>query len=156
VETNLLQFLERERQDGSGKCDMELTDNVIDRVEGVLFWIDQSEKAALDEAEGLGRGYVELAIDVVTPEDTMGALAYVAGIDATDPSRRPYRWYKAFVIAGAIQHALPADYTARLRAVQSPDDPLPRRRTRLEAEALLAASGIRVGLEAARLDFGQL
>ena len=128
--------------DGSGKCDMEITGDPADRVQGVLFWIDRAEKPALDQAEALGQGYAETMVDVITDTGTEQALAYVASAGATDPARQPYHWYKSLVVAGAIQHRLPIDYTARLRVVQSQADPLPRRRTKLEAEAALAASGI--------------
>lgn len=130
--------------DGSGKCDAELTGNAVDRVEGVLFWIDRSEKPALDRAEGLGRGYDETTVDVVTPTGVEPAIAYVASAGVTDSARQPYHWYKALVLAGAIQHGLPAPTIAWVRAVESTDDPLPRRRTKLEAEAALAASGVAI------------
>jgi hypothetical protein len=130
--------------DGSGKCDMEISGDLGDRVEGVLFWIDRAEKPALDRAEALGQGYDEMTVDVITDGGTKQALAYVASAGATEAARRPYHWYKSLVVAGAIQHRLPLDYTARLRAVESQADPLPRRRTKLEAEAALAASGIAV------------
>jgi hypothetical protein len=126
--------------DGSGKCDAELTGNADDRVEGVLFWIACSEKPALDRAEALSRGYDETILEIVTAAGVERALAYVASAGSTDPGRRPYHWYKALVVGGAIQHGLPAEYIARLRAVVSQDDPLPRRRTKLEAEAAIAAT----------------
>jgi hypothetical protein len=74
----------------------------------VLFWIARVEKQALDDAEGLGRGYDEAVVDVVTADGTLKALAYVASAGATDPARRPYHWYKRIVLAGAIEHGLPA------------------------------------------------
>jgi hypothetical protein len=120
---------------------MEITGEA-DHVEGVLFWIDRAEKPALDQAEALGRGYDELMVDVVTDAGTEQALAYVASAGATDSTRRPYHWYKSLVVAGAIQHGFTVDYTSRLRAVQSQEDPRPRRPTKLEAVAALAASGI--------------
>lgn len=76
----------------------------------------------------------------MTDSGTESALAYVA-TDA-DPSRRPYHWYKALVIAGAIEHALPTDYIDRLRAVRSGPDPMPNRRTKRAAEAALQGTGI--------------
>ena len=53
--------------------------------------------------------------------ETINAWFYVA-ID-TSPDLTPYHWYKAFVVEGAREHALPADYIAALEAVASmPDD----------------------------------
>lgn len=45
--------------DGSAKADAEYTGNNEDVVWGVVFSIDGSEEAALDQAEGLGNGYHE-------------------------------------------------------------------------------------------------
>lgn len=121
--------------DGSGKCDMQITGDTKDRVEGVLFWIDRAHKPGLDEAEGLNRGYAEAIVDVVTEDGTQKALAYVA--TNTDPGRVPYDWYKALVVAGALEQALPAAYIDGIRAVASQRDPKPDRRTKREAEAAL-------------------
>ena len=70
--------------DRSGKCDVELTGNVADHVEGVLFWIDRAHKKALDDAEALGRGYDETILEVVTADGTERANAYVATAGSTD------------------------------------------------------------------------
>jgi gamma-glutamylcyclotransferase len=132
----------KKSDDRSGKGDAEATGNDEDRVEGVLFWIDRAEKPALDDAEGLDRGYEEAMVDVITANATVKALAYVASAGATDPARRPYHWYKRLVLAGAIEHGLPAATIAAIRAVASQDDPRPNRPRKLEAEEALAASGI--------------
>ncbi len=128
--------------DGSGKCDIRLTADANNRVEGVLFWIADADKPGLDEAEGRNRGYAESVVDVVTENGTEPSLAYVA--TSTEAGRRPYHWYRALVIAGAIQYGLPTDYIARLHAVASQGDPLPQRPTKLQAEAVLKLSGVSV------------
>jgi cation transport regulator ChaC len=106
-------------RDASGKCDIEPFAG--ERVWGVVFEIARSEKAALDEAEGLGRGYREERLPVLTPAGAVEAVTYVA--TAKDPALRPYDWYKAFVVAGALEHALPEPYVERLRKVASRPDP---------------------------------
>jgi hypothetical protein len=123
--------------DGSGKCDIELTGSGQDRAGGVLFSIARDDKPALDDAEGLNRGYDEAIVDVVTPRGVEKGLAYLASANATDPARQPYHWYKALVIAGAIEHGLPATYIERLWAVESRRDPRPDRPRKREAEAAL-------------------
>jgi len=128
--------------DGSGKGDARLTNDAADRVEGVLFRIDTAQKQALDDAEGVGHGYEESFVDVITAKGTVRALAYVASAGATDPARRPYHWYKRLVLGGAIEHGLSPGTIATIRAVPSIDDPLPNRRRKREAEAVLAESGI--------------
>jgi cation transport regulator ChaC len=132
----------KKSDDRSGKGDAEVTGNSADRVEGVLFWIARVEKQVLDDAEGLGCGYDEAVVDVVTANGTVKAVVYIASAGATDAARRPYHWYKRLVLAGAIEHGLPAATIAAIRAVLSQDDPMPRRRSKLEAEEALAASGI--------------
>ena len=117
--------------DCSGKCDIEATGNPADRVYGVIFRIATAEERALDEAEGLGHGYRKDEITVVTSEGTLAAMAYIATVK--DPKRRPYDWYKAFVLQGATENALPAAYIELIRAVPSQTDPNTARRARNEA-----------------------
>jgi gamma-glutamylcyclotransferase len=117
--------------DGSGKCDIEATGNPADRVYGVIFRIARAEERALDEAEGLGHGYRKNHIMVVTFEGTLAAVAYFA--TEKDPKRRPYDWYKAFVVQGATENALPAAYIELIRAVPSQADSNASRRARNEA-----------------------
>jgi gamma-glutamylcyclotransferase len=106
--------------DGSGKCHIEATGNVTDRVHGVVFTIAADEKPDLDKAEGLGRGYKEEKIQVVTPQGVIEAVAYIA--IKTGAGLHPYDWYKAFVVAGAEEYGLPAAYIDDLRAVSSMPD----------------------------------
>jgi cation transport regulator ChaC len=122
--------------DGSGKCDIEATGNATDRVWGVLFRIATDEAGDLDAAEGLGHGYQKHEIDAVAASTTTRAIAYVA--TAKDPTRTPYQWYKALVIAGAEEHALPQDYVAALRDIPSQPDPDATRRMTNEALLLRA------------------
>jgi gamma-glutamylcyclotransferase len=64
--------------DGSGKCDTEKTGVPKDRVYGVVYKIDGTDKPALDRAEGLGNGYAEKCVEVVTDGGTVLAKAYYA------------------------------------------------------------------------------
>jgi cation transport regulator ChaC len=112
--------------DGSGKCDIEATDNLDNRVYGVLYKINKSEKPALDRIEGLGKGYKEEMVDVVTSSGAHQAVTYVA--TSKEPALRPYHWYKAIVIAGAIEHSLPESYIEWIRTVDSKPDPNVKRR----------------------------
>lgn len=124
--------------DGSGKADMEHTGNPTDRIYGVLYEIANSEEGALNRAEGLGlkNGYrKDDNIQVRIAESTIRAKAYIATATAKDPAYRPYHWYKAIVIAGAVEHNLPAAYIEWLRTVDSQADPNATRRA--ENEALL-------------------
>jgi gamma-glutamylcyclotransferase len=122
--------------DGSGKCDLEPTENETDRAYGVLFRICSDEAPALDAAEGLGKGYRKDQVTVITADGETTALAYLA--TDKDPAGRPYHWYKAMVVAGAVEHNLPASYIEWLRTAPSEADPEPDRRA--ENEALLFGS----------------
>lgn len=112
--------------DDSGKCDAEHTGNLGDIVWGVLYEIDSGEERNLDKAEGLGNGYYKKCVHV-TPRrasedyDPVNASMYYA--TEKDPALRPYNWYKAFVVCGAIEHGLPSTYVEELERVESVPDP---------------------------------
>jgi len=116
-----LRFHKVSRKDGSGKCDAFLTANPEDCVIGALFEISDSEKDALDIAEGLGYGYLEKKVVV---RDASGcsfeAVTYYA--TETDPSLLPYTWYLHHVVYGAKETGVPPSYLAALEAVTSQED----------------------------------
>lgn len=115
--------------DGSGKCDIELTGDPADKVFGVVFEIAAVEKPRLDRKEGLGFGYDLKTVDLRTAEgSTVSALAYFA--TRTDSALRPFAWYKTHVLTGARESGLPADYVRLIAAVETIQDPKPRRRRR--------------------------
>jgi gamma-glutamylcyclotransferase len=107
--------------DGSGKCDIVASASAEARVFGVLYQIAISEKPALDEAEGLGKGYKEIEVEVVCNGQRMTAKAYQA--TNTDSRLKPYNWYRTFVITGAKEHGLPSKYIEWLEQVAAKEDP---------------------------------
>ena len=118
---HVLRWNKRSLWDGSGKCDAELTSREEDSVWGVVFELEAEDKPALDKAEGLGVGYMETMVNVMTEAGSIPALTYYA--TDKDPSLRPYHWYKALVSAGAREHGLPANYRRRLELVVTVSDP---------------------------------
>jgi gamma-glutamylcyclotransferase len=120
-----LRWDKRSGRDGSGKCDAEATGRQDDVVWGVLFELDPEDKPALDQAEGLGAGYTEKTVNVLTETGPVAAVMYYA--TDKDASLRPYHWYKALVIAGAREHGLPPSYRSRLELVVTVSDPNPTR-----------------------------
>jgi len=104
-------------RDGSGKCDVEPG---AGSVWGVVYEIDRAEKPLLDDAEGLHRGYAERAVVLEGPGAVRALLYHATDIER---SLRPYHWYKAFVLAGAREHGLPAEYVGAIAAVDSIPDP---------------------------------
>lgn len=134
VEGRRLTF-DKASEDGSGKCDAEATGKPTDRVYGVMFEIAVTDKAALDKAESLGTGYREEYAEVVTGTENRKLQTYIAINKGT--GLRPYHWYKAIVVAGAVEHGLPNNYVEWLKAIESIEDPNAERRSK--HEALLAA-----------------
>ena len=116
--------------DGSGKCDIEITNSSDGRVYGVLYAISKTDKLTLDKVEGLGRGYREEVIDISTPSGTYKATTYLA--ITKEPTIKPYDWYKQIVIAGALEHGLPGLYVEGLKTVDAIPDPDISRRSEEE------------------------
>jgi gamma-glutamylcyclotransferase (GGCT)/AIG2-like uncharacterized protein YtfP len=115
--------------DGSGKCDAYETHDPSHSVIGVVFEIDEHDKANLDRIEGFGSGYEQkkVALTASTGE-TIVALTYYA--TTIDPELRPYIWYKHHVLTGAIENGLPEEYIEKIRAIESIEDPKPERHKR--------------------------
>lgn len=80
-----------------------------------------SEKYSLDRAEGLGEGYAEREVEILSGARGVTAQAYYA--TDKDLTLRPYNWYKAIVLAGAREHRLPDNYVAAIESVISIPDP---------------------------------
>jgi gamma-glutamylcyclotransferase len=98
----------------SSKCDAFETRSDGDLIWGVVFDIPPSEKKGLDKAEGLGKGYNERTVDLITRSgDAMTAFTYCADKTAIAGGLFPYSWYKELVLKGATEHGLPPDYIAR-------------------------------------------
>jgi gamma-glutamylcyclotransferase len=115
--------------DGSGKCDAEPTGLEGDRVIGVVYEIEAREKPLLDHHEGVGKGYVVEQVTVTFTDGTdCSAFIYIA--TRTDPSIKPFHWYKQHVTRGARENSLPPDYIKMLEGVSSIDDPDPQRHAR--------------------------
>jgi cation transport regulator ChaC len=99
--------------DASSKCDAFETGSDDDVVWGVVFDILQSEKTKLDRAEGLGKGYIEKEVDLITTSgERITAVTYYADRMAIVESLSPYTWYKEIVLRGAREHGLPPQYIA--------------------------------------------
>lgn len=107
-------------KDGSGKCDVVTSDAPGAVVHGVLYTIDQAEKATLDRAEGLGKGYAERHVTIEVGGERFVATMYYA--THRDPALKPYSWYRAHVLTGAYEHELPPDYIAELEAIEALED----------------------------------
>jgi gamma-glutamylcyclotransferase (GGCT)/AIG2-like uncharacterized protein YtfP len=118
------------RNDGSAKANIEKSDIATDIVWGILFEIDSNEKPLLDKAEGLGKGYNEDCL-TFTDENNLNYIAQVYIADSNSINNRlvAYDWYKEFIITGAIQNQLPADYISQLQSIPFIPDPDEKRRS---------------------------
>lgn len=116
-------------KDGSAKANILPAMNAI--VWGVIFEIDDNQKSNLDAAEGLGAGYNEATCTIF---DSVGngyrAQIYIADPDATDNSRRPYDWYRQYILTGARENDLPQDYVEQLESIEFEVDADHERRQR--------------------------
>jgi len=108
--------------DGSAKCDAFHTGREGDVVHGVLYDIDPGDKELLDAVEGLGHGYAEKVVSVLSWQgDPVEAVTYIA--TQVDVTLRPYSWYVNHVLLGAREASLPAGYIdSRIEAVEAIED----------------------------------
>jgi gamma-glutamylcyclotransferase (GGCT)/AIG2-like uncharacterized protein YtfP len=121
----------KKSKDGSVKGNIVQTNNVDDKVWGVVFEIDEKEKEKLDDAEGLGKGYNETMIDVLdTDGQLINAQVYIADSAAIDDTLHPYDWYKEYVVSGAKENVLPEGYISKLESSQAIEDLDKERRKR--------------------------
>jgi hypothetical protein len=110
-------------KDGSSKANIVPCESPGAMVCGVLYELDESDRAKLDKAEGLGRGYDLVATEVQTTSGVENAFTYLASQNAVDDDLKPYSWYKRIVLRGAKQNHLPDDYIRDLRAMDEVEDP---------------------------------
>lgn len=118
--------------DLSGKCDAFATGRATDVVYGAVYRIRVGDLPALDAAEGNGRGYERVTVDVevLRAGGRMPVQLYVAQSDWIEPTLAPYDWYLELVMTGARHHGLPADYRRRLERVAAIADADPARAAR--------------------------
>lgn len=118
-------------KDGSAKANIIKTNNLAKLVWGVLFSININEKSFLDKAEGLGMGYNEDKLIFFDDADnTYKAQVYIADSKAIDNDLLPYDWYKEFIVTGAIQNKLPAEYIPQIQSITCVRDHDEERRTK--------------------------
>lgn len=98
--------------DGSGKCNAFMTGREEDVVHGVLYTLDENKLAKLHAAEGPGYEFVTVSVE--TGDGPVRAALYRARPAWLDDALAPFTWYQAFVVAGARQNNLPAEYISYL------------------------------------------
>ena len=120
LEKHKLKF-HKKSKDGSGKCDAVYVNNKNNAIYGVAFEITTSQLRLLDKYEGLGDGYEQKEVPIITRDgETLDAITYYA--TDIDSSLKPYGWYKEHVLFGANEHGLPADYIAKIKGIDAISD----------------------------------
>ena len=130
--------------DGSGKATL-IRGGDGDVVHGRLFEIAVGERDRLDRAEGADRDppvyrrHDDFAVTRPDGEVVSGITVYLAREET--PALAPWDWYRALIVAGGMQAGLPAGVVAALAVTPALPDPLPARRGRREALAVLERAG---------------
>src|SRR5271155_4290486 len=114
-----LVFNKLSKKDGSGKANV--SPSAGHEVWGVLYEISDVDLALLDSGEGPGYRRSRLPVHI-TEGGLVDAWVYLAAKPSTDATLRPYTWYKRFLVEGAREHMLPAQYVVELQAIDATDD----------------------------------
>ena len=107
--------------DNSGKCNAFLTGKPEDVVHGVLYEVKEHRLANLHAAEGPGYEFVKIVVSRDNEESQ--AVMYRARSAYLNDALAPFAWYQAFVVAGARENGLPADYVSALENLYARPDP---------------------------------
>ena len=120
LEQHKLEF-HKKSKDGSSKCDAVYVGNDKQFIYGAVYELTVSQLRILDMYEGLGAGYEQKTVDIITPDlGILNAITYYA--TDIDNSLQPYIWYKEHVIRGANEHNLPSDYIEILKSINAIPD----------------------------------
>lgn len=129
-------------KDKSGKATLISSVGLDVHTQGVLFEINKAELQSLDNAEGAGFGYERHdAFSVLRTGDdqTITAVTYIANTPQAE--LRPFDWYLALVVAGALEHNLENYYVADLLTIPYVLDLEMDRQSRRDALAALSKHG---------------
>lgn len=117
-----LRFHKISDTDGSAKCDVFYTGQKSDTVYGLLYRIDEKAKQILDRIEGLGAGYEEKKVQLISVDDQSENEAFTYYATDIDPSLKPYKWYVTHVLTGARDAGFPKGYLNKLERVKTVQD----------------------------------
>lgn len=128
-------------QDGSGKCNILYTGRGPDQVIGVVYAMEAIEKPRLDRAEGLGKGYEEVTLNILIEDNEQMVFCYQAQPNYIDDTLKPFSWYKELVLGGSRAHRLPEAYVRQLELLEALPD-ADRARTAMHLRILSAYDGL--------------
>ena len=119
-------------KDGSGKATLAPAPGA--RLPGVIFEIDDSERAVLDRREGLDSGYRRddgFVVKGIVHGNTFLTSTYLG--TSSNAQLKPFDWYLATVIAGATHHGMDETHITALRGIIFIEDIETNRTTRVAA-----------------------
>ena len=126
-------------KDGSGKAMLVAAPGA--HLSGVLYEIDIAERDVLDRYEGSGYSRDDsLLVDCTASGTACLANTYLA--TRSDPFLKPFDWYLAVVIAGAIHHGMDGESIIELKDTVFMADPSQFRTTRIAAIKAMQDHGI--------------
>ncbi len=108
-----LDFSKFSKKDKSGKATLFESPGQLQY--GVVFTIKKCDLEKLDDAEGLGKGYDKkdnFNVTLVSTGTIQSTFTYIATYNSKHTHLRPFDWYLALVVAGAMQHKLPEEAIA--------------------------------------------
>jgi gamma-glutamylcyclotransferase len=112
-----LRFNKKSKKDQSGKANVE--PHAGSQTWGVLYTIPKKQLQLLDGGE-IGYSRVRMAVQI--GGEVIDAWVYIASRPDNDPSLKPYSWYKRFLVEGAREHGIPAEYLAGLEQIEAIED----------------------------------
>ncbi|MGR8947541.1 MAG: gamma-glutamylcyclotransferase [Gammaproteobacteria bacterium] len=123
----------KQGSDDSGKCN--LIESPGEVAFGLVYAFSAKDKARLDEIEGVGKGYQNVALPMQGFDlGTTGlngneeVFAYLALDTHVDDTLVPYDWYHSFVRRGAEKCNFPVEYLSHIDSFAARRDPNESRR----------------------------
>ena len=116
VEDLAIEFSKENREDGSGKAT--LVSSHGHRLYGVVYEVELRELEILNRIES---GYVlkhDFKVSLLDTNTPLTVKTYIAPERSRKPALKPFDWYLALIVAGAIEHGFPQ---AEISAYQNMD-----------------------------------
>lgn len=117
-----LAFIKRGR-DGSGKATLAASNQRTSTVRGVLYRIPAIEMVDLDRAEVGYRRVNDFPVSCLESGRDLIAMTYIAPPEVCDPGLKPFDWYLALVVVGALQHGLYKEASGLQTMIETVEDP---------------------------------
>jgi len=108
--------------DGSAKANAFHTGRAEDILYGALYELDEAGKAVLDRYEEVGDAYRIEHARAETATGPRQVYLYAGNEHRFVENLPPYDWYLGFILAGARQRGLPAEFIQSLALIRAAPD----------------------------------